>query len=245
MHKQPKLTRFSENVLSKYQIYNSIFMTLPFDTINKTGVLLPLFHDICSDGFSKNMNPHEIVDSFFKTYQENPSEKEKINLLFRFIQYIERQVVLFDAIEDAAFPIVNNMDGVGTLRNSKETAALENKMEALKERCGDDKPKMQKEMMALYKTEKVNPAAGCLPILMQIPIFFSLYKVIFVTLELRHAPFFGWIRDLSAPDPSSILNLFGLLPFAVPEAGSMFAIISLGEFITPPMILMSGRILPP
>jgi len=105
---------------------------------------------------------------------------------------------------------------------------LQPEMEALKERCGDDKQKMQKEMMALYKKEKVNPAAGCLPILMQIPIFFSLYKVIFVTLELRHAPFIGWIRDLSAPDPSSILNLFGLLPFAAPEAGSIIAIISLG-----------------
>ena len=72
--------------------------------------------------------------------------------------------------------------------------------------------KMQQEMMALYKREKVNPAAGCLPILLQIPIFFSLYKVIFVTIELRHAPFFGWIRDLSAPDPTSWINLFGLLP---------------------------------
>ncbi len=105
---------------------------------------------------------------------------------------------------------------------------LQPEMEALKERCGDDKQKQQKEMMALYKKEKVNPAAGCLPILMQIPIFFSLYKVIFVTLELRHAPFIGWIRDLSAPDPSSILNLFGLLPFAAPDAGSMLAIVSLG-----------------
>jgi phosphoenolpyruvate carboxylase len=132
MHKQPKLTRFNENVLAKYQIYNSIFMTLPFDTIGKTGVLLPLFHEICKNGFKNKQNPTQIVESFFKTYQENPSEEDKINLLFKFIQYIERQVVLFDAIEDAAFPIVNNMDGVGTLRNSKETATLENKKEALK-----------------------------------------------------------------------------------------------------------------
>lgn len=132
MHKQPKLTRFNENVLAKYRIYNSIFMTLPFDAITKTGVMLPLFHEVCENGFSNKKNPTEIVDSFFKAYHTNPSEKEKINLLFRFIQYIERQVVLFDAIEDAAFPIVNNMDGVGTLRNSKETAALENKKEALK-----------------------------------------------------------------------------------------------------------------
>jgi phosphoenolpyruvate carboxylase len=139
MHKQPKQTRFNENVLAKYQIYNSIFMTLPFDTITKTGVLLPLFHSICKEGFSNKKNPSEIVENFFKTYQENPSEKDKINLLFKFIQYIERQVVLFDAIEDAAFPIVNNMDGVGTLRNSKETAAQENKIEALKKHLEDFK----------------------------------------------------------------------------------------------------------
>ena len=132
MHQQPKLTRFNENVLAKYQIYNSIFMTLPFDAIGKTGVLLPLFHEVCKNGFNNKLNPTQIVESFFKTYQEDPSEEDKINLLFKFIQYIERQVVLFDAIEDAAFPVVNNMDGVGTLRNSKETATLENKKEALK-----------------------------------------------------------------------------------------------------------------
>jgi len=132
MHKSPKLTRFNESVLSKFQIYNSIFMTLPFDTITKTGVLLPLFHDVCENGFLNKKNPTEIVENFFKTYQENPTETEKINLLFKFIQYIERQVVLFDAIEDAAFPIVNNMDGVGTLRNSKEMASLENKNDDLK-----------------------------------------------------------------------------------------------------------------
>lgn len=131
MHQAPKLTRFNENVMAKYQIYNGIFMTLPFDTVSKTGVLLPLFHAVCKKGFVNKKNPKEIVESFFKTYQENPSEEKKIKLLFRFIQYIERQVVLFDAIEDVAFPIVNNMDGVGTLRYSKETAEIENKREAL------------------------------------------------------------------------------------------------------------------
>jgi len=105
---------------------------------------------------------------------------------------------------------------------------LQPKMEELKERCGDDRQKLQQEMMTLYKKEKVNPAAGCLPLFVQIPIFFSLYKVIFVTIELRHAPWIGWIHDLSAPDPSSILNLFGLLPYAPPEPGSFFAILSLG-----------------
>lgn len=127
MHQPPKINRFNETVLSKYQIYNSIFTTLPFSSIEKTGVLLPLFHAVCKEGFKRKKNPKEIVTKFFETYQKNNSEKEKIDLLFSFIKYIERQVVLFDAIEDAAFPTVNNMDGVGTLRNTKETASAENK----------------------------------------------------------------------------------------------------------------------
>ena len=105
---------------------------------------------------------------------------------------------------------------------------LQPEMEKLKERAGDDREAMQKGMMELYKKNKVNPASGCLPILLQIPIFFSLYKVIFVTLELRHAPFFGWLTDLSAPDTSSIYNLFGLLPWGTPEPGSIMALIFIG-----------------
>lgn len=128
---QPKLTRFNQNVLSKYQIYNSIFMTLPFDSITKTGVLLPLFHETCEKGFANEENPSTIVETFFKKYQARRSAQSQINLLFRFIQYIERQVVLFDAIEDAAFPVVNNMDGIGTLRSLKETVSAENKLETL------------------------------------------------------------------------------------------------------------------
>jgi len=105
---------------------------------------------------------------------------------------------------------------------------LQPEMEKIKERAGDDRMKLQQEMMALYKSEKVNPASGCLPILLQIPIFFSLYKVIFVTIELRHAPWLGPFRDLSAPDPTSIMNLWGLLPFAGPEPGSIIALIFIG-----------------
>ncbi|TFL17376.1 membrane protein insertase YidC [Jannaschia formosa] len=105
---------------------------------------------------------------------------------------------------------------------------LQPEMEKLKEKAGDDRQKLQQGMMELYKTNKVNPAAGCLPILLQIPIFFSLYKVIFVTLELRHAPFFGPFQDLSAPDPTSIINLFGLLPWAAPDPNSILALIFIG-----------------
>ncbi len=93
---------------------------------------------------------------------------------------------------------------------------LQPEMVKLRERYGDDRQKLNEEMMALYKREKANPAAGCLPIIIQIPIFFSLYKVLFVTLLMRHQPFFGWITDLSAPDPTTIFNLFGLIPWAPP-----------------------------
>ena len=90
------------------------------------------------------------------------------------------------------------------------------KLKALQERYKDDKPKLQQEMMQLYKTEKINPMAGCLPVFLQIPVFYGLYKVLTVTIEMRHQPFFGWIKDLSAPDPAHILNLFGILPFTPP-----------------------------
>ncbi len=105
---------------------------------------------------------------------------------------------------------------------------LQPQMEKIKEDAGDDKQKVQKEIMLLYREKKVNPAAGCLPIFLQIPIFFSLYKVIFVTIELYQVPFFGWIQDLSAPDPTSVLNLFGLLPYAPTDLPQFMAILSIG-----------------
>ena len=112
---------------------------------------------------------------------------------------------------------------------------LQPEMEKIRERTGDDRQKQQQEIMELYKREKVNPASGCLPILLQIPIWFSLYKVIFVTLELRHAPWIGWIRDLSAPDPSSILNLFGLLPYdAAPDRRQLVLSLILARRVADP-----------
>jgi YidC/Oxa1 family membrane protein insertase len=94
---------------------------------------------------------------------------------------------------------------------------LQPEMMKLREAYGDDKQKMNSEVMALYKREKANPLAGCLPILIQIPVFFALYKVLFVSIEMRHAPFYGWVKDLSAPDPTSMFNLFGLIPFTPPD----------------------------
>ncbi len=129
---QPKLDRFNQHVLSKFRIYNSIFMTLPFDSVTKTGVLLPLFHETCKKGYANGDEPVTIIANFFRKYQARRSPQSQMNLLFHFIQYIERQVVLFDAIEDAAFPIVHNMEGIGTLRSLKESAASENKLDMLR-----------------------------------------------------------------------------------------------------------------
>ena len=131
MYTLPKIERFNQEVLSKYHIYNSVFITLPFDSIDNTGVLLPLFTDVCDNGFKKQETPKEIFDFFSKKYLHTVSETEKIDLMFRFIQYIERQIVLFDAIEDAAFPVVNNMEGRGSLRDIKEKSDARNNKEEL------------------------------------------------------------------------------------------------------------------
>ena len=131
MYTLPKIERFNENVLSKYNIYNSVFITLPFDSIDNTGVLLPLFTEVCEKGFKKSETPKEIMDFFSSKYLQSSDEKNKIDLMFRFIQYIERQIVLFDAVEDAAFSIVNNMEGRGSLRDIKEKAEAKGKKAAL------------------------------------------------------------------------------------------------------------------
>tara|TARA_Y100001970_G_C14053222_1_gene760100 strand:+ start:82 stop:630 length:549 start_codon:yes stop_codon:yes gene_type:complete len=102
---------------------------------------------------------------------------------------------------------------------------LQPEMQRLKETYPDDRQKMQQELMALYKKEGANPVAGCLPIMLQIPIFFSLYKVLFVTIEMYHAPFYGWIHDLSAPDPLGILTLFGLIQWNIPD---ILSIVNIG-----------------
>ncbi|MBT4958354.1 MAG: phosphoenolpyruvate carboxylase [Flavobacteriaceae bacterium] len=132
MRKLTKRERFADKVLSRYQVYNSIFSTLPYESITNTGVMLPLFEKICIEGYKKNRNPSEIVEVFFKTYLNESNDKERIDLLFHFIQYIERQVVLFDAIEDAAFTEINNLEGRGSLRALKEEVESKNKIKEFK-----------------------------------------------------------------------------------------------------------------
>jgi len=118
-------------------------------------------------------------------------------------------IIVFTVIVKALFfPLANK-----SYRSMSKMKLLGPKMAVLKEQYKDDPAKLQQQMMGLYKSEKVNPASGCLPMFIQIPVFFSLYKVIFTTIEMRHAPFFGWIHDLSVIDPTNVFNLFGLLPF--------------------------------
>ena len=110
------------------------------------------------------------------------------------------------------FPLANK-----SYRSMANMKKVQPKMEEIKAKFGDDRQAQQKAMMELYKKEKINPVAGCWPVLLQIPVFFALYKVLYVTIEMRHAPFFGWIQDLSAPDPTTLFNLFGLIPFDPPS----------------------------
>lgn len=121
-------------------------------------------------------------------------------------------LVLTVLIKLLLFPVANK-----SFRSMARMKALKPKLDRLREQHGDDRMKFAQAQMELFKKEKVNPMAGCLPMLAQIPVFFALYKVLFISIEMRHAPFFGWIKDLSAPDPTSIVNLFGLLPFDAPS----------------------------
>jgi YidC/Oxa1 family membrane protein insertase len=121
-------------------------------------------------------------------------------------------LILTVGIKLVFFPLANK-----SYVSMSKMKMLQPKMVQLKERYGDDRQRLNQEMMELYKKEKVNPASGCLPILIQIPVFFALYKVLFVTIEMRHAPFYGWIHDLSAPDPTTLFNLFGLIDWTPPH----------------------------
>jgi YidC/Oxa1 family membrane protein insertase len=114
-------------------------------------------------------------------------------------------------VKAAFYPLANK-----SYESMAKMKKLQPQLEAMREKHKDDKPRQQQEMMALYQKEKINPLAGCLPMLVQIPVFFALYKVLLISIDMRHAPFYGWIKDLSAPDPTTMFNLFGLLPFSVP-----------------------------
>ncbi|MDX8444748.1 membrane protein insertase YidC [Mesorhizobium captivum] len=135
-----------------------------------------------------------------------------IDTLYKFFGNFGLAILATTVIVKAIFfPLANK--SYASMANMKK---VQPKMLEIREKYADDKMKQQQAMMELYKTEKINPLAGCWPVALQIPVFFSLYKVLYITIEMRHAPFFGWVHDLAAPDPTSLFNLFGLLPFAPP-----------------------------
>ncbi|TIQ55896.1 MAG: membrane protein insertase YidC [Mesorhizobium sp.] len=136
-----------------------------------------------------------------------------IDTMYKFFGNFGLAILATTVVVKAAFyPLANK--SYASMANMKK---VQPKMLEIREKYADDKMKQQQAMMELYKTEKINPLAGCWPVALQIPVFFALYKVLYITIEMRHAPFFGWIQDLAAPDPTSIFNLFGLIPIALPD----------------------------
>ena len=132
-----------------------------------------------------------------------------IDWLFKWLGNFGLAILAVTVIIKAAFfPLANK-----SYASMAKMKTVQPEMMAIRDRYADDKMKQQQALMELYKKEKINPLAGCLPILVQIPVFFALYKVLFVTIEMRHAPFYGWIKDLAAPDPTNLFNLFGLIPY--------------------------------
>jgi YidC/Oxa1 family membrane protein insertase len=138
---------------------------------------------------------------------------QAIDFLYRYVGNFGISILIFTVFVKALFfPLAN-----ASYRSMSKMKKLQPEMERLRERFKTDKAQQQQALMQLYQKEKVNPVSGCLPMVIQIPVFFSLYKVLLVTIDMRHAPFFGWIRDLSAPDPTSLFNLFGLIPWMPPQ----------------------------
>src|SRR5215471_16373531 len=131
------LQQFKNHVAIKFQLYNSLFTSLPFHRIEKTGIMLSLLLTNCEDGYKRKQSPEEIIEQFFSKHTTYNTEQEKVDLLFRFVQYVERQVVLFDALEDAAFRQVNDMNGIGTLKHLETEIIQESKYLELEKRLKD------------------------------------------------------------------------------------------------------------
>jgi YidC/Oxa1 family membrane protein insertase len=209
--------RFSAGTIGALKTYQSDFLTEP--AALAPGGKLALTHRLFAgakevallDRYEKELNIPRLdllIDWGWFYFITKP--------MFQVLDYFYRLVGNFGVailivtvlIKILFFPLANK-----SYASMAKMKSVQPKMEEIRKRFPDDKVKQQQAMMELYKQEKINPVAGCLPIVVQIPVFFALYKVLFVTIEMRHAPFFGWIKDLSAPDPTNIFNLFGLIPF--------------------------------
>ncbi|MFZ5732641.1 MAG: membrane protein insertase YidC [Pseudomonadota bacterium] len=209
--------RFSSNLVGNLRTYQTDYLLEPQTVaIGGTGVASArLFagakENALIDAYDKNLklNRFELLIDWGWFYFITKPMFWMIDWFFKLAGNFGVAILLVTVLVKLVFfPLANK-----SYASMAKMKAIQPQMMALRDRYPDDKVKQQQEMMEIYKKEKINPIAGCLPILIQIPVFFALYKVLFVTIEMRHAPFFGWIKDLSAPDPTTIFNLFGLLPW--------------------------------
>lgn len=209
--------RFSSNLVGNLRTYQTDYLLDPQTiAIGGTGVTSArLFagakENALIDAYDKNLklNRFELLIDWGWFYFITKPMFWMIDWFFKLAGNFGVAILLVTVLVKLVFfPLANK-----SYASMAKMKAIQPQLLALRERYPDDKVKQQQEMMEIYKKEKINPIAGCLPILIQIPVFFALYKVLFVTIEMRHAPFFGWIKDLSAPDPTTIFNLFGLIPW--------------------------------
>ena len=218
--------RYSSNLIGANRTYQTDYLLDPLtvsiggSATTTTNLFAGAKENKLLDAYDKqlHLNRFELLIDWGWFYFITKPMFWAIDTLFKLVGNFGVAILLVTVIVKAIFfPLANK-----SYASMAKMKAVQPQLTALKEKYPDDKVKQQQEMMEIYKKEKINPIAGCLPILIQIPVFFSLYKVLFVTIEMRHAPFFGWIHDLSAPDPTNLFNLFGSLPFdptSVPMLG--------------------------
>ena len=223
--------RFSSNLSGTTRVYQTDYLLDPVTvqaggtTATTTRLFAGAKEVSTVDAYDKQLklNRFELLIDWGWFYFITKPMFWTIDHLYRLFGNFGVAILLVTVIVKAIFfPLANK-----SYASMAKMKAVQPQLAALKEKYPDDKVKQQQEMMEIYKKEKINPIAGCLPIAIQIPVFFALYKVLFITIEMRHAPFFGWIHDLSAPDPTHVFNLFGLLPYdpsAVPLIGHYLAI---------------------
>ena len=218
--------RFSSNLVGSVRTYQTDYLagaqTIPiggtgsvnarlFAGAKEASVVGLNFPILGFDGYNKqlSLNHFDLLIDWGWFYFITKPMFLGLDFFYRFFGNFGVSILLVTVIVKLLFfPLANK-----SYASMAKMKSVQPQLQALKERYPDDKVKQQQEMMEIYKKEKINPIAGCLPVVIQIPVFFSLYKVLFVTIEMRHAPFYGWIKDLSAPDPTNLFNLFGLIPF--------------------------------
>ena len=209
--------RYSSNLVGKLRTYQTDYLLDPITvsiggtTTTTTNLFAGAKESTVVDIYDKQLklNRFELLIDWGWFYFITKPMFWMIDALFKLVGNFGVAILLVTLVVKLVFfPLASK-----SYASMAKMKAVQPQLAALKDKYPDDKVKQQQEMMEIYKKEKINPVAGCLPILIQIPVFFALYKVLFVTIEMRHAPFFGWIKDLSAPDPTNLFNLFGLLPF--------------------------------